>query len=62
MVTHDLSCISDRVQRVACVNRRLWCHHPAEIDGFVIDRLYRHPSRGSGSVPASVPAQPQPQP
>lgn len=43
VVSHDLGFISDRVQRVACVNRRVYCHHPQEIDSSVMDQLYhRH--------------------
>jgi zinc transport system ATP-binding protein len=58
MVTHDLSCITERLNRVICVNRRVWCHRPAEVDAAVIDRLFRHPARGAG--PACRAPQPPP--
>jgi len=60
VVTHDLDFLSQHVSRVACVNRRLWCHHPAEIDGRVIDRLYRHPLRGIEHDHTQSSDQPQP--
>lgn len=61
VVTHDLAAVLNRVSRVVCVNRRLWCHPPAAIDGRIIDRLYRYPLRASGQdqpLPHDPPATP----
>jgi len=38
--------VSERVGRVACVNRELWCHQPQEIDGRIIDAMYHRHVRG----------------
>jgi len=40
VVSHDVGFISRYVDRVACLNRTLICHHTASIDGKVINELY----------------------
>ncbi len=40
VVSHDVGFISQYVDRVACLNRTLVCHHTSCIDGEVIDELY----------------------
>ncbi len=40
MVSHDVAFISSYVNRVACLNRTLVCHHTDAIDGQVIQELY----------------------
>jgi zinc transport system ATP-binding protein len=40
VVSHDVGFISRYVDRVACLNRTLLCHHTAEISGKVISELY----------------------
>ena len=40
VVSHDVGFISGYVDRVACVNRTLVCHHTDAIDGQVIQELY----------------------
>jgi zinc transport system ATP-binding protein len=40
VVSHDIGFISRYVNRVACLNRSLMCHHTADIDGKVISELY----------------------
>jgi zinc transport system ATP-binding protein len=40
VVSHDVGFISGYVNRVACLNRTLICHHTAAIDGDTIRSLY----------------------
>ena len=40
VVSHDIGFISQYVDRVACLNRTLICHHTAAIDGQMINELY----------------------
>jgi len=40
VVSHDVGFISRYVDRVACLNRTLICHHTSSIDGKVINELY----------------------
>ncbi len=40
VVSHDIGFISQYVDRVACLNRTLMCHHTAAIDGQMISDLY----------------------
>jgi zinc transport system ATP-binding protein len=40
VVSHDIAFISRYVDRVACLNRTLICHHTSSIDGKVINELY----------------------
>lgn len=40
VVSHDVAFISSYVNRVACLNRTLVCHHTDAIDGQVIQELY----------------------
>lgn len=40
VVSHDVGFISGYVDRVACLNRTLMCHHTATIDGETIRDLY----------------------
>jgi zinc transport system ATP-binding protein len=40
VVSHDVGFISGYVDRVACLNRTLMCHHTATIDGETIRELY----------------------
>lgn len=45
VVSHDIAFISQYVNRVACLNRTLMCHHTSAIDGELIDDLYGAPVR-----------------
>ncbi|MFZ1538694.1 MAG: ABC transporter ATP-binding protein [Chromatiaceae bacterium] len=45
VVSHDIGFISSYVNRVACVNRTLACHHTDAIDGQIIQNLYGEPVR-----------------
>lgn len=45
VVSHDIAFISGYVNRVACLNRTLVCHHTDGIDGRVIQALYGEPVR-----------------
>lgn len=40
VVSHDIAFISSYVNRVACLNQTLICHHTDAIDGGVIQALY----------------------
>jgi zinc transport system ATP-binding protein len=40
VVSHDVGFISRYVDRVACINQTLMCHHTADIDGQMIKQLY----------------------
>ncbi len=40
LVTHDLGFVSEYITRVACLNRRLVCHHTGEITTGIIEELY----------------------
>ena len=40
LVSHDVAFISKYVQRVACLNHTLLCHHTEDIDGKTIQDLY----------------------
>ncbi len=40
VVSHDIGFISRYVDRVACLNHTLMCHHTADIDGQMIKQLY----------------------
>lgn len=40
VVSHDIGFISGYVDRVACLNKTLVCHHTADIDGRTIQELY----------------------
>jgi zinc transport system ATP-binding protein len=41
LVTHDLGFISNYVNKVACVNRRLVCHKTEDITSEIIDQTYQ---------------------
>lgn len=43
IVSHDVGFISKYVNRVACLNRTLICHHTSEISGEMIEDLYATP-------------------
>jgi zinc transport system ATP-binding protein len=40
MVTHDLGVVSNLVEKVICVNRRVVVHNTREVTGQVISDLY----------------------
>ena len=40
LVTHDLGFVTDMVQRVICVNRRVVIHPTRDLDGRLIQELY----------------------
>ncbi len=40
VVSHDIAFISGYVDRVACLNQRLVCHHTEDISGKTIEDLY----------------------
>jgi len=40
VVSHDIAFISDYVNRVACLNRTMVCHHTDNIDGLMVQDLY----------------------
>lgn len=41
MVSHDIAVVSTHLKRVACLNRRLSCHLPHEINDETITSMYR---------------------
>ena len=43
LVSHDVGAISRHVQRVACLNRRLFVHAASELTGEVLERIYGRP-------------------
>ena len=43
VVSHDIAFISAYVDRVACLNRTLVCHHTEDISGKTIEELYGVP-------------------
>jgi zinc transport system ATP-binding protein len=43
LVSHDVGAISRHVQRVACLNRRLFVHAASELTGEVLERIYGQP-------------------
>jgi zinc transport system ATP-binding protein len=40
VVTHDIGFISQYIDRVACINRTLFCHPTSELTGETIENLY----------------------
>ncbi|MFO8033148.1 MAG: metal ABC transporter ATP-binding protein [Desulfohalobiaceae bacterium] len=56
VISHDLSVLSSYAKSVACVNRRLYHHSPAEIDQEVLESVYGCPVDlvTHGSVPHRV--------
>lgn len=45
VVSHDIGFISGYVDRVACLNQELVCHHTQDISGKTIEELYGAPVR-----------------
>jgi zinc transport system ATP-binding protein len=45
LVSHDIGAVARHVQRVACLNRRLFVHAAAELTPEVLERLYGAPLR-----------------
>ncbi len=45
VVSHDIGFISAYVNRVACINHTLMCHHTDAIDGQIIQNLYEEDVR-----------------
>ncbi|MHC1626725.1 MAG: metal ABC transporter ATP-binding protein [Methanoculleaceae archaeon] len=43
MVTHDISVVSVHVDRIACLNRRIYIHDSGEVTGQVISEIYGCP-------------------
>jgi len=41
MVSHDIAFVSAHFKQVACLNRRLSCHHAHDVSGQVISDMYR---------------------
>lgn len=56
VISHDLSVLSSHAKSVACVNRHLYHHSPAEIDQEVLEKVYSCPVElvTHGSVPHRV--------
>jgi zinc transport system ATP-binding protein len=45
MVSHDIGAVARRVERVACLNRRLFVHPAAELTPELLERVYGAPIR-----------------
>lgn len=43
LVSHDIGVIADHVKTIACLNRRLHCHHQSEITGQMLSEVYGCP-------------------
>ena len=43
MISHDIAFVSAHFKRVACLNRRLSCHHAADVTGQTISSMYHGP-------------------
>jgi zinc transport system ATP-binding protein len=43
LVTHDIGVISSHVTRIACVNRKLFCHEGNELGAATLENLYGCP-------------------
>ncbi|MFO7957728.1 MAG: ABC transporter ATP-binding protein [Candidatus Brocadiia bacterium] len=44
LVSHDVGCVTEHVNRLACVHQRVFCHEADEITGEVIEAIYRGPA------------------
>ena len=56
MVSHDVSAISIYVDKIACLNRRLFYHGPKEITAEVLEATYKCPVQmiAHGTIPHRV--------
>jgi len=56
MVSHDISAVSVYVDKIACLNRRLFYHGAAELPAEVLEATYQCPLQfiGHGAVPHRV--------
>ncbi len=43
MVSHDVAAVAQRVDRVACLNRRLFVHAPSELTPEILEAMYAGP-------------------
>lgn len=43
MVTHDITAVSTHVERIACLNRKIYIHSTPEITGQVLSEMYACP-------------------
>jgi len=44
LVSHDVGCVTEHVQRLVCVHQRVFCHTTEELSGDLIEAIYRGPS------------------
>jgi len=44
LVSHDVGCVTEHVNRLACVHQRVFCHETDEITGDIIEAIYRGPA------------------
>jgi zinc transport system ATP-binding protein len=56
MVSHDISAVSVYVDKIACLNRRLFYHGSAELPAEALEATYQCPLQfiGHGAVPHRV--------
>ncbi len=45
LVSHDVGCVTEHVNRVACVHERVFVHKTEELTGEIIEAIYRGPAR-----------------
>ncbi|MFO8008884.1 MAG: ABC transporter ATP-binding protein [Candidatus Brocadiia bacterium] len=45
LVSHDVGCVTEHVDEVACVHQRVFRHSTDELTGDVIEAIYRGPAR-----------------
>ncbi len=45
LVSHDVGCVTEHVDRVACVHQRVFCHQTEELTGDIIEAIYSGPVR-----------------
>ncbi|MFW6188980.1 MAG: metal ABC transporter ATP-binding protein [Planctomycetota bacterium] len=45
LVSHDVGCVTEHVNRIACVHQRLYTHSPEELTGEVLEAVFGGPAR-----------------
>ncbi|MBM4240065.1 MAG: ABC transporter ATP-binding protein [Euryarchaeota archaeon] len=43
LVTHDVGVVSAHVDKIACLNRKLFCHGPPEVAAGILEDVYKCP-------------------
>jgi zinc transport system ATP-binding protein len=43
LVSHDISVISVKVDKIACLNKQLFMHESSEIDEHILEETYKCP-------------------